>query len=191
MVTAVVLAAGRGERMGGVAKALLPLERDASRAADSAVPIDDTVLGAIVKTARDAGVERVRVVVGPPYGDAVAAVARLFGCEIVVNPAPERGMGSSVAVGFSGLAGELALLWPVDHPYVTADSVRAVIDAAGDADVVVPRVGDVGGHPVAVAAAVWPALAVCEIARDVLRDPRWRRRDLNLDDPGLVKDIDS
>jgi CTP:molybdopterin cytidylyltransferase MocA len=178
VITAVVLAAGRGERMGGVAKALLPLDHG-------------TFLGAIVATARAAGVDRVRVVVGPPFGEEVAAAARALDAEVVVNPDPARGMGSSVAAGFASLEGNLALLWPVDHPYVTAASVRAVIAAAREADVVVPRVGDAGGHPAAVGPAVWPALAACSNARDVLRDPRWRRCDLNLEDPGLVRDVDA
>jgi molybdenum cofactor cytidylyltransferase len=154
---AVILAAGRGERLGGVAKALLPLG-------------GTTYLGAIVATARAAGAEAPVVVVAAPFGAEVAEAARALGAEVVENPAPERGMGSSVGVGFGALAhGTRALLWPVDHPRVTLDSVRALL--AVDADVVVPRVGGRGGHPVVVARAVWPALASLAtggIARDVL-----------------------
>jgi hypothetical protein len=38
---------------------------------------------------------------------------------------------------------------------------------------------------------VWAALQTGVPARDVLRDPQWRRQDLALDDPGLVRDIDT
>jgi molybdenum cofactor cytidylyltransferase len=133
------------------------------------------------------------VVVAAPFGEEVAEAARALGAEVVVNPAPERGMGSSVGVGFGALAhGTRALLWPVDHPRVTLDSVRALL--AVDADVVVPRVGGRGGHPAVVARAVWPALASLAtggVARDVLWDPQWRRLDVPLDDPGLVLDVDT
>jgi CTP:molybdopterin cytidylyltransferase MocA len=176
----VVLAAGRGERLGGVAKALL-------RAGDR------SFLRAVHDTARAGGVARVVVVIGPPFGDAVAAEAGALGAEIVVNPDPGRGMASSVALGFAHVIGrgDEALLWPVDHPHVAARTVVALREAV--ADVVVPRFGGRGGHPALVSAAVWPALAACPPggAREVLADPRFRRIDLEVDDPGVVRDVDT
>ena len=182
---AVVLAAGEGRRLGGVAKALLPAG-------------DRTFLAGIVATLAAAGVapERVIVVVGAPFGEAVAAEAARLGARAVENPAPARGMASSVAVGFGALGdgADVALLWPVDHPGVSADTVARLLAAAADADVVVPRHAGRGGHPAAVGRAVWPALAAAADrpggARDVLRDPEWRRRDLAVDDPGVVRDVD-
>jgi molybdenum cofactor cytidylyltransferase len=179
---AVVLAAGRGERLGGVAKALLPIGAR-------------TFLAAILETARDAGVDDAIVVVGPPFGDEVGAAAVALGARVAINPDPARGMASSVATGFSALsaalaaAGDRALLWPVDHPAVTTASVRALL--AVDAEIVVPRVGGRGGHPVVVARSVWPALETCTRADQVLRDPQWHRVDVTLDDVGLVRDVDT
>lgn len=175
MLTCVVLAAGRGERLGGVAKALL-------RAGDR------SFLAAILATAR---ADRAIVVVGAPFGDEVAAAARALGAEVVVNPDPSRGMASSVACGFAGLTGDDALLWPVDHPYVTRATVDAIL--VPDADVVVPRRGGRGGHPVRVGPAVWAALAACppEGARVVLADRRYRRVDLDVDDAGVIRDVDT
>jgi CTP:molybdopterin cytidylyltransferase MocA len=180
-VIAVVLAAGAGARLGGVAKALLPRG-------------DTTFLGAIAATCAAAGVGELLVVVGAPFAAAVAEEAARLGARVVVNPDPGRGMASSVATGFAACGGahRAALLWPVDHPAVTAATVGALL--VSDADVVVPRHRGAGGHPVAVARAVWPALAACGDlaggAREVLRDRRWRRRDLEVDDPGVVRDVD-
>ncbi|MCB9565027.1 MAG: hypothetical protein H6708_31980 [Kofleriaceae bacterium] len=46
-----------------------------------------------------------------------------------------------------------------------------------------------------IARAVWPALvaaaAAAEGARSVLRDPRWRRVDVDVDDPGVIRDVDT
>jgi len=184
---AVVLAAGAGTRLGGVAKALLPIG-------------DRTFLARIVATAAAAGVPaaRVVVVVGAPFADSVAAEAARLGARVVVNPDPARGMGSSVAVGFAALGeadGEVALLWPVDHPAVTVATVARVLAEAADVDVVVPRRDGRGGHPAAVARPVWTALAGASEApggaRSVLHDPRWRRREVEVDDPGVVRDVDN
>ena len=182
----VVLAAGQGARLGGVAKALLPAG-------------DRTFLGRIVDTAAAAGIPaaRVMVVVGAPFGDAVAAEAARLGARTTVNPAPARGMASSVAAGFAALGeadGAVALLWPVDHPAVTAGTVARLLAEAAGADVVVPRHAGRGGHPALVARAVWPALAACADApggaRDVLQDPQWRRHDVAVDDAGVIRDVD-
>ena len=93
-VGAVVLAAGAGTRLGGVAKALLPLGAD-------------HFLGRVLATAAAAGVAPADaiVVVAPPFAEAVAAAAGARGATVVHNPAPARGMASSVALGFAALCG--------------------------------------------------------------------------------------
>src|SRR5580704_975734 len=121
MMAAVVLAAGEGTRLGGVAKALLGGDRP--------------FLARIVATAREVGTREVVVVVAPPYGDAVAAAARELGATPVWNPEPARGMASSIALGFAALDADAvgdadaAWLWPVDHPAVQAGTLRALIAA--------------------------------------------------------------
>src|SRR5690606_5446787 len=103
---AVILAAGAGTRLGGVAKALLQLG-------------DVTYLERIANLARATGAEPVLVVVGQPFGDVVAEHARALGLSVVVNPRPERGMASSIAIGFAAIRehdADAAWLWPVDHP---------------------------------------------------------------------------
>ena len=71
------------------------------------------------------------VVVGPPFERAVSAEATRLGAAFVRNADPTRGMASSVALGFAAALARWrrgpdgALLWPVDHPHVHVDSVRA------------------------------------------------------------------
>ena len=181
---AVVLAAGAGMRLGGVAKALLEL-RDGR-----------TFLAAIDEAARAAGASARVVVVGPPYGDEVAAHARRLGAEVVVNPRPERGMASSVALGFAAIARtrcDAAFLWPVDHPDVTAETLRRLAAALGTHAAVKPVVGGAGGHPPLVARALWPSLAGCADldggARTVLAAAD--TLDLVVEDRGCVRDVDT
>jgi len=183
---AVVLAAGSGARMGGVAKALLRGTADCGlRTAGR------TFLETIVETAR---CEEIVVVVGPPYGDAVAAHAKGLGARVVVNPEPERGMASSIAIGFGALDdSDAAWLWPVDHPDVAADTLRALVAALGVHDAARPVVSGRGGHPPLVARTLWPRLAGCAelaggaravlAAADVI--------DVAVTDTGCVRDVDT
>jgi molybdenum cofactor cytidylyltransferase len=186
IASAVILAAGAGARMGGVAKALLPSG-------------DGTFLAAIARVLAEVGAAPARtvVVVAPPFGPAVAAEAARLGLG-TVDGAAGADMSSSVALGFAAIAAdvrcadsEVALLWPVDHARVGAAAVRAVLAAAGDA-AAVPTWQDRGGHPVAVGRRLWPALAAVGGApggaRDVLR-PVARR--VAVDDPGVIADVDA
>ena len=187
---AVILAAGAGTRMGGAAKALLTRVR--ASGADRA----RTYLELIVETARAVGLEDGVVVIGPPYGDAVAGHARSLGLRIAVNGDPARGMASSVAIGFAAIAegeAEAAWLWPVDHPDVREDSLRRLVEALEDREVAQPRFEGRGGHPPLIGRAVWPRLAGCAsvpggaraviAAADVVG--------VELDDAGVVNDVDT
>ncbi len=175
---AVVLAAGAGARLGGVAKALLPI--GAERFLDRVL----ATAGAVGVAPPDA-----IVVVGPPFAAEVAAAAAAGGATVVVNPDPARGMASSVGLGFAALpaAIDAAFLWPVDHPRVSAATLRALIARGGG----VPAYRGRGGHPPLVARALIAALAAAtghpDGARGVLRG---RLAAVEVDDPGVVRDVD-
>ena len=211
-LAAVIVAAGAGSRLGGVAKALLPCR-------------GETDLATIARTGRAVGLVDAVVVVGAPFAEEVAAHARQLGLRVRVNPAPERGMASSVALGFAAIASgpaAAAWLWPVDHPAVTEATLRRLVaaleapeaDAAADAIgrvrslpmadpgdpmralsmlVAQPRHRGAGGHPPLIRRALWPALAACAHeargARGVLRAARSVA--VEVDDPGVVRDIDT
>lgn len=191
----VVLAAGAGRRLGGAAKALLPIGAAADRPVES-------YLARIAATARAAGVDHGVVVVAPPYGGAVAGEARRLGLEVVENPQPERGMGSSVELGFAWAMAQpqaqAALLWPCDHPAVNKATVQRLLDdansfaASPSIDAVIPTVNDRGGHPALILRRLFPELARCatapEGARSVLRAARVHR--LAVADAGCVVDVD-
>ncbi|MDX2090070.1 MAG: NTP transferase domain-containing protein [Kofleriaceae bacterium] len=148
---AVILAAGAGSRLGGVAKALL-------RAGG------ESYLERIMRTARGAGAREVVVVVGQPYGERVSEAARAMGGIVVENPAPERGMASSVALGFAAIADtsvDAAWLWPVDHPFVAHATLAWLTAALGTHAAAQPRFEGRGGHPPLVARTLFRALAAC------------------------------
>ncbi|MCE9573609.1 MAG: NTP transferase domain-containing protein [Deltaproteobacteria bacterium] len=184
MIGAVVLAAGAGARLGGVAKALCQLDGG------------ETFLAAIARTARAAGVEAIVVVAGPPHGEPIRAAARALGLAIAWNDDPARGMASSIARGFAALVEDRALdaglLWPVDHPRIAAHVIAQLCAARGDADAAIPTFAERGGHPALVGRALWPALIAGDHpdgARGVLRAARTVR--VAVDDPGVRRDVDT
>lgn len=186
MIGAVVLAAGAGRRLGGVAKATLAIE-------------GQSFLERIDSIGRSVGVEEWLVVVGEPHRLVTAREAERLQMHAVVNPDPSRGMASSVAVGFAEAVGRLsaetAFLWPVDHPRVAASTLRTLALRADETSVVVPSHSGRGGHPPLVGRDLWPALAACGDvpggARSVLRRLDHRVVRVPVDDPGVISDVDT
>ena len=181
---AVILAAGAGRRLGGVAKALMKRG-------------DETFLACIVKTARAVGLTDAVVVVGPPFAEEVASAARDLGARIVVNEAPERGMSSSVALGFGAVMTsdvEAAWLWPVDHPNVGARALERLVAALPGHVVAKPRFVGRHGHPPLVARSSFAALAACSDepggARAVLARHANETVIVDVDDEGVTEDVD-
>ncbi|MEO6773457.1 MAG: NTP transferase domain-containing protein, partial [Kofleriaceae bacterium] len=139
---------------------------------------------------------RAVVVVGPPFGAEVAAHGGALGLAIVENAAPERGMASSIALGFGALL-ELELdeawLWPVDHPEVQVETLYAVRAAIGTHAAARPVCEGHGGHPPLIRRALFAALGRCEAelagARSVLA--RADMIDVPVSDRGTIRDIDT
>jgi CTP:molybdopterin cytidylyltransferase MocA len=196
--SAVILAAGAGTRLGGVAKALLPTRSHR------------TFLAQIVGTAREVGVETPIVVVGEPFAAEVGSAADALNAAVIINPEPERGMASSVALGFEALGVliaqrkrsapeaafadvEAAWLWPVDHPDVSADTLRRLISALMNHDAARPVYDGRGGHPPLIARSLFAKLAQCAGldggARTVLASAD--TIDVPVDDIGCVRDVDT
>lgn len=191
-----ILAAGAGTRLGGVAKALL-VGKDGR-----------TFLSRILDTAREAGIGGAVVVIGPPFAAEVGSEAERLGAAVVVNPAPERGMASSVACGFQALADVVshaagpaasfvdvnaAWLWPVDHPDVKPSTLRSLVSALAHHDAAKPVYEGRGGHPPLVARSLFAPLAACADreggARAVLAAADTVT--VSVDDPGCVRDVDT
>jgi molybdenum cofactor cytidylyltransferase len=130
-IGAVLLAAGEGSRMGGVAKPLIRLQ---------GVPLIKRQLVAL----SGAGVEEVVIVTGHAR-EAVEAQVQTFPVTLAHNEAFHDGQQSSVRVGLSALSGpfDAVLVVLADQPLIGADDLTELISAfkkrpAGH--VVVPRV---------------------------------------------------
>jgi len=136
MIYTLVLAAGSSTRLGGHPKALLT------------TTTGKTFVQQIAETAKAAGSGGVFVVIGAPHADQVKK--RLPpGVGTCTNPRPDRGMLSSIETGLQTLPQNASgvLVWPVDHPMVSVETVRAILNAA-PSKIIIPMHGGKGGHPV-------------------------------------------
>lgn len=184
MITAIILAAGKSERIGRP-KPLLPTA-------------DGTpFLAAILETMTGTAVDEVRVVVGHE-AEQVIDLGGLVRHVIVHNREFERGMLSSVQAGIRALPpGTTAfLVWPVDQPLVRADTVDRIIDAwkRRHALVVVPTRQGKRGHPTLFSAKLSAELLRApedEGARAVVHAHEKSLVEVEVDDPGILTDIDT
>ncbi len=95
-------------------------------------------------------------------------------------------------------AAEAAVVMPVDHPLVRPETVAALIAAfaegGGEALIVRPTFQGKHGHPVLFSAALFGELlhgAAPEGARSVVRSHAGEVSDLEVDDGGVVIDVDT
>ena len=179
--TAIVPAAGRAERFGG-AKLLADV---------GGVPMLDRTLRCLI----DGGVDEI-VVVLPPAGR-FEPVRLLTEPQVmmVVNPDPSRGMFSSIQVGVEIAQGDPLIVLPADMPFVSSQTVAAVLAAHARAagDIVVPRHGGRRGHPIALPARLRPfvlrAPATGNLS-DVLKASGVTRLEIDVEDAGILRDVD-
>ena len=158
VIPAIVLAAGRSSRMGR-AKALLPLGGG------------ETFLTRIVGTFLDAGVDDVVIVVGHERDEIVQTFAASgLPARFAVNADYDRGQLSSLLAGIAvvdrpGVSAVLMTL--VDVPFVSAATVRAVVDhyRRTRAAVVRPTSGARHGHPLLIDRALFGELRAISRSR--------------------------
>jgi len=87
------------------------------------------------------------------------------------------------------------LVWPVDHPYVAAASVRAILEAARrtGAPIVLPVDGGKRGHPVYFSRGTWRELVTVRDggARRVVHAYAATLQEVPVSDTGVLRDIDT
>jgi len=143
-----------------------------------------------------AGVNQV-VVVLPPGASWPALVTSLGDWRVrtVVNPDPSRGMFSSIQIGARALDESPTAVLPGDMPFVRADTVEKLLTAGRRTrGIVAPRFQGRRGHPIVLPGDVRDALVeAAETSRldeFLASQPHWRV-DIDLDDPGVLRDVDT
>jgi molybdenum cofactor cytidylyltransferase len=136
VVAAILLAAGRSRRMGAF-KPLLPFG-------------DNTVITSCLTHLSDAGVREIVVVLGHRADD-VREHLQNAKVAFALNDDPASEMGVSIARGVEQLSddADALLIALVDHPAVSGDTIKTIVDASVEgAQFVQPEFNGRGGHPV-------------------------------------------
>jgi len=179
MVAAIILSAGKSERMGSP-KALLQYRGQSFLA---------TILAAVAS----ARMTPVIVVAGHHYG----AISRAFpNNQIVFNPSYEYGMSTSVQAGIralpAGLEGTAVFL--VDHPMIDRQTIEALVDRLAPGRIVVPVHNGRRGHPVIFAAELFDEildLSSEQGLNSVVRRLPERVVEVFVENAGVLRDIDT
>ena len=135
-LAAVILAAGRSNRMGAF-KPLLPFGKQ-------------TVIESCIDCLRKGGVETIVVVLGHRAEEVQARISHLDVLR-ALNPEPDSEMNASIAVGVNELpaTAKATLIALADHPAVPPIVVSSLIQAwENGARLVIPTWQNRGGHPV-------------------------------------------
>lgn len=139
--------------------------------------------------------EQVIAVVRPRDAE-LAGYLRDAGAHIALSPEAWPGMGTSLACAVGALDARVTgcLVALADMPYVrTATVRRTAASLAEGASLVAPMYRGSRGHPVGFAAEWFPALRRLRGehgARDLLAVHRDRLTLVNVDDPGVLIDVD-
>jgi molybdenum cofactor cytidylyltransferase len=188
MISGIVLAAGKSERM-GQPKMILPWG-------------DTTVVGQVITTLVDAGLGEVVVVTGSGRENIAQALSPLphnWPVRLVFNPHFAAGeMLSSLQAGIAALdeSVEAALLALGDQPQIESRVVRAVLDAYRESDLrlVVPSYQMRRGHPMLFHHSLWPdilALHPPHTLRDLLVSHHDQIHYVTVDTPTILQDMDT
>jgi molybdenum cofactor cytidylyltransferase len=158
---------------------------------------EDTFAGRLLRALGEAGLAPIVVVAGVHAAETRAALPR--DTRLLVNPDPSRGQLSSLKIALRELASaeppvDAALVALVDHPAVRGETLVRLRDASASRAIVVPRHRGRRGHPVVFARALFEELLEAPDAlgaRTVVRRDAARVLELDVDDPGVLVDVDT
>jgi len=179
-VAAILLAAGRSRRMGSC-KQLLPLG-------------GRTVIGRCLDTLVTGGAGEIVVVISEERSD-VAEAVRGYPVRVVVNPEPGGDMASSLRAGRDALTAEASgvIVSLCDYPLVSAGTIASLVvgHEASPGRIIIPCHQERRGHPLLFPRAILSELADDQVLRDLVRREPGRIRFLDVDDPGVLIDMDT
>jgi molybdenum cofactor cytidylyltransferase len=179
MISAIVLAAGKSERMGRP-KALLEFH-------------GRTFLEHILDAISQSSIEHTSVVVGHHRHE---IENRVNAGPMIFNPNYEQGMVTSLQTGIRSLPAESigAFLFLVDHPVVATATIEAMIPHVARDRIVQPTFQGRRGHPVFLGGDILQeilALPSTQGADAVVRRDPSRIIEIPVNAPGILIDVDT
>jgi CTP:molybdopterin cytidylyltransferase MocA len=185
MVSALVPAAGKGERFGGP-KLLADV---------AGVPMLERTIRCLL----EGGVDLVIVTLdgGATIGDAINLRAAVHSFRdprvaMVSNRAPDRGMFSSIQIAAQKATGDPILVLPGDMPFVRSDTVAALIAAYRESSsIILPTHGGKHGHPIVLPGSLREGIVnanPAETLSSIIK--RHTAQEFQVADAGILRDVD-
>jgi molybdenum cofactor cytidylyltransferase len=184
-IRGILLAAGYSTRFGSN-KLLQPLPAGSP---DAGVPIALAAARHLVAALPDC------IAVVRPRAQRLGKMLRDAGCKTVVCKNAAEGMGVSLAAGVQAAADAGGLVVALaDMPFIRSETIRTIAEALeAGAAIAAPSFRGERGHPVGFARDLYDELAALQGdsgARDLLARHRDRLTLCEVDDPGVLRDID-
>jgi molybdenum cofactor cytidylyltransferase len=181
-ICGILLAAGRSQRFGHTDKLLQPLSNGLPLITQSV----RTMLTAFETV----------VVVVPPEHEALAQVLKNEAVHITINPAASVGMGNSLACGVAATTEAHGwIIGLADMPWIQSTTLSKIITALRDGHpLVAPRYQNLRGHPVGFGREYLETLLNLQGdvgARSVLKKNKAQLHYLDVNDPGILLDVDT
>lgn len=189
-ISGIILAAGESKRM-GFPKALCNWG-------------EITFLESVVGYLRKAGIVEITLVLGTAASQ-IQKHGVPDGIQVAVNPNPQYGQLSSLQTGLSvqksSFLGTVVAL--VDHPAVSWETIRTLIEVFDNNPelLIKPRYREQGGHPILIGRNWWQEILSAPIKpdsiikqitlRDILKQQPNRIQIVDVDDSGILTDIDT
>jgi molybdenum cofactor cytidylyltransferase len=182
-VSAVVLAAGMSRRMGSP-KQLLRIG-------------GETILERTLRNVRASNVSEIVLVLGHA-AESVEKTIATGDLKIVRNPDYQQGMGTSLRAGVAAAdaAAHAALIVLADQPWVVSETLNRLIASHQESkqQIIIPMYRGFRGNPVLLDRSVFPEVQALEGdvgCRAIFGDHTENILKLEVDDPGILLDIDS
>ena len=179
-VSAILLAAGRSQRM-GAPKPLLPLQ-------------GRPAVVRCLESLRDSGIAEIVLVVNPE-GDGIVIAAADIPARVAVNELPGSDMAASVRAGLElvnhDATGVLVCL--CDHPLIRPETLESMISAHSrmPGAIIIPVYRSRKGHPTLFPRFVLEDLGKVATLRDVIGQHSAKITLLDVDDEGVILDMDT
>jgi molybdenum cofactor cytidylyltransferase len=181
-ISAIILAAGGSSRMGRP-KQLLPLGAS-------------TVLAKTIETVRSAAVDELVLVLGA-HAEAIRQQLPPEGLKVVMNPAYQQGMATSLCAGLAAVdeQSDAALIVLGDQPFIRPQTFNQIITEyrRARAQIIIPTCQGNRGNPVLLDRALFPEVMALEGdigCRAIFPNHLEEIVKVEVEDAGILQDLD-
>jgi len=183
MIEGIILAAGNSTRM-GFPKALLKAGKY-------------TFIETIILKLISASIKNIMVILGNNYSFVQPIIIK-YPVKLLKNENVDGGQISSIRIALENISNEAKgfISFPVDFPFVTVETLKALIDAflITEKSIIIPKYKNRRGHPVIFKKIIFPYFFYCPLdegARWIMKNFDSEIYEVDVEDDGVLYNINS